>query len=79
MFYRMVNIHQKLRVAQAHKCNSSHVAGTQVTTFMNENWEEVYKSMSPAISEAFAQVIGSIVNTIASGLPYDALFPVRGP
>jgi hypothetical protein len=55
------------------------VAGPQVNSFMNDNWKEVYKSMSPAISEAFAQVIGSIVNTITSGLPYDALFPARGP
>jgi hypothetical protein len=50
-----------------------------VNAFLNENWREIYKTMSPAISEAFAQVIGNIVNTIASGLPYDALFPVSGP
>jgi hypothetical protein len=56
-----------------------HVAGPQVNSFLNENWREIYKSMSPAISEAFAQVIGNIVNTIASGLTYDTVFPVRVP
>ncbi|XP_023713855.1 protein takeout [Cryptotermes secundus] len=58
--------------------NGDKLLGTQVNGFLNENWQEIYRSMSPAISEAFAQVVGNIVNTIASGLPYDALFPVTG-
>jgi hypothetical protein len=33
--------------------------------------------MSPAVREAFAQVVGNIVNTIASGLPFDTVYPER--
>jgi len=47
--------------------------------FMNENWKEVYKSMSPALFEGFAQAIGSIINNIADFLPFDALFPETIP
>jgi hypothetical protein len=42
---------------------------------MNENWKEVYKSMSPAIFEGFGQAVGNIINSIADVLPFDALFP----
>jgi hypothetical protein len=35
--------------------------------------------MSPAISEAFSQVVGNIVNTIASGMPFDTVFPETLP
>lgn len=55
------------------------VAGNQMNDFINENWKDIYKSMSPAITEAFAQVIGSIVNNIADVLPFDALFPETIP
>jgi hypothetical protein len=47
--------------------------------FINENWKDVYKSMSPAITEAFAQVIGIIVNNIVSVIPFDVAFPETIP
>jgi hypothetical protein len=53
------------------------VAGPQVERFMNENWKELYQSMSPGISEAFAQVVRNTVNSVASGLPFDTVFPER--
>jgi hypothetical protein len=47
--------------------------------FLNENWKDVYESMSPPIFEGFAQAIGNIINNIADYLPYDALFPETIP
>jgi len=47
--------------------------------FMNENWKEVYKSMSPAIFEGFGQVVSTIINNIADVLSFDALFPETIP
>ena len=47
--------------------------------FLNENWKEVYKSMSPPIFEGFAQAVNSIINSIADVLPFDALFPETIP
>jgi hypothetical protein len=44
---------------------------------MNENWRDVYKTLSPSVSEAFAQVIGNIVNNISSVLSYDTTFPEK--
>jgi hypothetical protein len=50
-----------------------------MNVFLNENWKEVYKAMSPAIFEGFAQVVASIINNIADVLPFDALYPETIP
>ncbi|GFG38868.1 hypothetical protein Cfor_02175 [Coptotermes formosanus] len=67
------------RYSMSNLFNGDKLLGNQMNDFINENWKDIYKSMSPAITEAFAQVIGSIVNNIADVLPFDALFPETIP
>lgn len=47
--------------------------------FLNENWKEAYRAVSPPIFEGFAQVVSQIINNIADFLPFDALFPETIP
>jgi hypothetical protein len=56
-----------------------YVRGKQTNEIGNENWKEVYKSMSPAVTEAFSQAIGIIVNNIDSTIPFDVVFPETIP
>jgi hypothetical protein len=59
--------------------NNYLVAGAQMNDFLNENWKEVYKTMSPAIVEAFTQAMNIIVNNIASAIPFDVIYPETIP
>jgi len=59
--------------------NGDRLLGNQMNDFLNENWKEVYKSMSPALFEGFAQVVANIINNTADVLPFDALFPETIP
>jgi hypothetical protein len=56
-----------------------YVTGKQTNEIANENWKEIYKTMSPAVTEAFSQVIGIIVNNIDSTIPFDVIFPETIP
>jgi len=47
--------------------------------FLNENWKDVYNSVSPPIFDGFGQVVSTIINNIADFLPFDALFPETIP
>ena len=82
----MLSFNQQVRAL----CNSSShvhslqcvllsVAGNQMNEFLNENWKEAYRAVSPPIFEGFAQVVSQIINNIADFLPFDALFPETIP
>jgi hypothetical protein len=43
--------------------------------FLDENWRDVYKELSPAVVAAFTEVISAIINGIAGSVPFDVAFP----
>jgi hypothetical protein len=50
-----------------------------MNVFLDENWKDVYKELSPAVITAFSEVISSIINGIAGSVPFDVAFPETLP
>jgi hypothetical protein len=48
-----------------------------MNAFMNENWQDVYNSMSAPIVEAIVQAVFSIINAASSTVPFEEAFPEK--
>ncbi|KAJ4432173.1 hypothetical protein ANN_20789 [Periplaneta americana] len=59
--------------------NGDRLLGPQTNMFLNENWQEVFKELSPAFTEAFSQIFKLIINNVASNVLYNDLFPEKLP
>lgn len=46
-----------------------------MNTFLNENWKELQDATAPAFAEVIAHTISTLVNNMASLVPYDEVFP----
>jgi hypothetical protein len=55
------------------------VAGKQMNVFLDENWKDVYKELSPAVVTAFTEIISAIIRGIAGSVPFDVAFPETLP
>lgn len=55
------------------------VAGRQMNIFLDENWKDVYKELSPAVITAFSEIISAIITGIAGSVPFDVAFPETLP
>jgi hypothetical protein len=55
------------------------VAGNQMNVFLNENWRDIYKELSPALITAFTEIITAILEGIAGSVPFDVAFPEKLP
>ena len=64
---------QQRRAAAAD--NVLHVSGAQVNAFINENWKDFQDAVSPAFAEVIARTITTLVNNMATLVPYDEVFP----
>ncbi|XP_021923893.1 protein takeout-like [Zootermopsis nevadensis] len=53
--------------------------GDQMNIFLNENWKQLFKDLSPVIFKIFAEVLASSLNTITTDIPFDTMFPERIP
>jgi hypothetical protein len=47
--------------------------------FLEENWADVYKELSPAVITAFTEIISSIIRGIAGSVPFNTAFPETLP
>jgi hypothetical protein len=48
-----------------------------MNAFLEENWREVYKELSPAVFKAFTEVATIIISGIANSVPFDVAFPEK--
>ncbi|PNF31911.1 hypothetical protein B7P43_G07900 [Cryptotermes secundus] len=55
--------------------NGNEVLGAQVNAFINENWKDFQDAVSPAFAEVIARTITTLVNNMATLVPYDEVFP----
>jgi hypothetical protein len=44
---------------------------------LNENWQDVFNSMSEPVVEAIAQAVFSIINAASSTVPFEEAFPEK--
>jgi hypothetical protein len=47
--------------------------------FLNENWREVFKELSPTIFKIFMEVLTSTFKVINTEVPFDTMFPENIP
>ncbi|KDR22096.1 Protein takeout [Zootermopsis nevadensis] len=59
--------------------NGNELLGNQINNFLNENWKEVDKQLSPSLNVAISKIISSIIEGLTSVVPYDVIFPERLP
>jgi hypothetical protein len=50
-----------------------------MNAFLDENWVDVYKELSPAVITAFTEIISAIIRGIAGSVPFDVAFPETLP
>lgn len=50
-------------------------SGTQMNTFLNENWRDVLKEFGPAIGETINKVIFTIIHSVTDKIPFEEIFP----
>ncbi|XP_063224781.1 uncharacterized protein LOC134532292 [Bacillus rossius redtenbacheri] len=55
--------------------NGDKALGDNMNVFLNENWQEVHKEISPVVSEVVRKTLVNILQDISSVLPYDVMFP----
>ena len=46
-----------------------------MNTFLNENWREPLRDLTPPVSEAIAQIVERILTNIYQLVPFDDAFP----
>jgi hypothetical protein len=50
-----------------------------MNTFLNENWREVFKELSPVLFKVFEEFILSTFNVINTQIPFNSMFPETTP
>ena len=46
-----------------------------MNTFLNENWKELVRELTPPVSEAVNEVVKRVFTGISELVPYDEIFP----
>lgn len=54
--------------------NGNKELGDTFNKFVNENWQDIFKEIKPAMASSLAQVYKSILNNVFSNIPYDEMF-----
>lgn len=57
--------------------NGNKELGEQTNTFINENWQELYKELKPVISNAVGGAVAYVVKIVLAGYTYDEIFPPK--
>ncbi|KAG8323727.1 hypothetical protein J6590_001479 [Homalodisca vitripennis] len=55
--------------------NGNQELGTTMNTFLNENWEDVYKQLKPSIERSFSQLMSTLGSKMLEKIPYNKMFP----
>jgi hypothetical protein len=56
-----------------------YVPGDQMNTFLNENWREVFKELSPVLFKVFEEFLTSTFNVINTQVSFNNMFPETTP
>ncbi|PNF14901.1 Protein takeout [Cryptotermes secundus] len=59
--------------------NGNKLLGDQMNIFLNENWKDAFKELSPTIFRAFSEVINSLVHALMAVIPFDNIYPEKVP
>ncbi|PSN34100.1 hypothetical protein C0J52_12949 [Blattella germanica] len=57
--------------------NGNKVLGDQINVFIDANWQDVYKELSPVLMQALGNIIISITNKFERTATFDELFPEK--
>uniref|UniRef100_A0A1B6EIA4 Uncharacterized protein n=2 Tax=Cuerna arida TaxID=1464854 RepID=A0A1B6EIA4_9HEMI len=55
--------------------NGNQELAKTMNTFLNENWEDVYKQLKPSIERSFSQLMTTIGSKLLEKTPYSKMFP----
>jgi hypothetical protein len=55
------------------------VADQRINEFLNENWRELLKELSPIINTAFRDILFRFHTRLDSMVPFDVAFPEQLP
>jgi len=50
-----------------------------MNTFLNENWKDAYKELSPTIFSVLSEIVKAVISLISDVVPYDSMFPEKLP
>lgn len=45
--------------------------------FLNENWKDAFKELSPTVFKVMSEIIGSVVNRLSAQVSFDNIFPEK--
>lgn len=57
--------------------NGDKLLGSNMNTFLNDNWREILKDIKPALNEALATLVISLLNNMADLIPLENMFPEK--
>ncbi|KAJ4448254.1 hypothetical protein ANN_10268 [Periplaneta americana] len=55
--------------------NGDKLLGKQMNEFLNKNWREWYKELSPTIFSAYSQIISTVFKGLYQTVPVSEMFP----
>jgi hypothetical protein len=47
--------------------------------FLNENWRDAFKELSPTIFKVFSEVLDSLIHGMMAVIPFDNIYPEKVP
>jgi hypothetical protein len=50
-----------------------------MNTFLNENWRDAFKELSPTIFGVFSEVLNSLIHMMLATVPFDTIYPEKVP
>ncbi|XP_014254915.2 protein takeout-like [Cimex lectularius] len=59
--------------------NGDKLLGGNMNRFINENWKEIMKDLSPAFSKSLASIFKTVLQNMANVVPFDIMFPEKYP
>ncbi|XP_026480098.1 protein takeout-like [Ctenocephalides felis] len=54
--------------------NGDKVLGDNLNNFINENWQEIFKEVQPALEDSLAQIFLEITNRFFNKVPFDEVY-----
>jgi hypothetical protein len=50
-----------------------------MNVFLNKNWRDAFKELSPTIFKVFSEVLNSFLHAMIAVVPFDNIYPERVP
>lgn len=65
---------KKMIVQFGNMFNGDPLLGPTTNSFLNENWEDIYRELRPSVEAAFGEVIRTLINNVFASLQYKNAF-----